>query len=391
METNNGSARAPLLRRLNAREVLAALQRHGPLSRADIARRSGVSGPTVTRAVAALLTSGLLEEADGPRPALGRPGKVVRLADTAVCVLGLVVGARECTVVAAGLDGRLRDGAERRFPTPRDYAGLLTEAVRQAKTLAKEGGTAVRGLGVCVPGPLNRRLGRTEVSPNVHQLDGRRFGHDLRKKLSWEVALLQESHALCLAERTYGAAVGVDDFAMLDVSEGCGLGVVQGGRLLEGRSGLAGEVGHVTVELEGAKCGCGNRGCLETVATDDALAAAVSRRLGRKMSLEDILTQVQSGRLRIDDELRRVTEYLAVGLAAVINIFNPSKLFLYGRLLDAGPDVFDRVLEQARRRALGPSWADCEVVRARGSKRLGAVAGIIDRLTAGREGAVGPR
>jgi N-acetylglucosamine repressor len=381
----NGGARPALLRQLNARQVLAALQRHGPLSRAAIARHTGVSGPTVTRAVAALLDAGLLEEGDGERPPLGRPGRVLRLAGTAVSVLGLVVGARSCELAAAGLDGQMRGPDARSFPTPPTYDGLLAEVVRRAREAAKEGGAEVLGLGVSVPGPLNRRLGRTEVSPNVHQLDGRRLGADLREQLPCEVVLLQESHALCLAERTYGAAVGVDDFAMLDISEGCGLGVVQGGRLVEGHSGLAGELGHVTVELDGAPCGCGNRGCLETVATDTALAAAVSRRLGRKLSLEEIIPEVQAGRLRIDAELERVMEYLAVGLAAVINIFNPNKLFLYGRFLDAGPDLFSRVLERTRRRALAPSMADCEVVRARGNKRLGAVAGIIHRLTTGRE------
>jgi N-acetylglucosamine repressor len=378
-------ARPSLLRQLNAREVLAALQRHGPLSRADVARRTGISGPTVTRTASALIAAGLLEEGAAPRLGLGRPGKVLRLAGTAVSVLGLVVGARTCELSAAGLDGRVAPESVRTFPTPADYDGLLAAVVRQARALAKEGGTAVRGLGVSLPGLLNRRLGRTEVSPNLHQTDGRRLGADLRKKLPWEVVVLQESHALCLAERTFGAARGVDDFAMLDISEGLGLGVVQGGRLLEGHSGLAGELGHITVELNGRRCGCGNHGCLETVATDTALADAVSRRLGRKITLEEIISQVRSGRLRIDEELERVMQYLAVGLAAVVNVFNPHKLFLYGRFLDAGPDLFGRVLELTRRRALGPSLADCEIVRARGNKQLGAVAGVIRRLTTGRD------
>jgi N-acetylglucosamine repressor len=69
----------------------------------------------------------------------------------------------------------------------------------------------------------------------------------------------------------------------------------------------------------------------------------------------------------------------------VVNIFNPSKVFIYGRLLDVQPDLFDRLLELTRPRALAPSLADCEIIRARGSKRLGAIAGIIHRLTTGRE------
>src|SRR5205807_5237105 len=122
--------------------------------------------------------------------------------------------------------------------------------------------------GVSMPGLLHRREKRTVFSPNLHQTDGRRLGEDLRNALRIETAILQESHALCLAELTYGAARGVSDFAMLDVSEGLGVGVVNGGRILEGHSGLGGELGHVTVDIHGEPCGCGNHGCLETVATD---------------------------------------------------------------------------------------------------------------------------
>ena len=98
-----------------------------------------------------------------------------------------------------------------------------------------------------------------------------------------------------------------------------------------------------------------------------------------------MLAGIAAGRLNADAEIERVLQYLSVGLSAVVNLFNPSKLFLHGRFLDAGPELFPRLLELTRRRALAPSMADCEVVRAHSSKRLGAIAGIIRRLTTGRE------
>jgi predicted NBD/HSP70 family sugar kinase len=385
MLTNgNPRARPALLRHLNARQVLAALQQHGPLSRADITRHTGISGPTVTRTVSALLEANLLEEGELQQAALGRPGKVLRLASTTVSVLGAVVGARACEVVSAGLDGVLHEDRVVRFATPARYGDLVRAFVRHARRLM-DNGTTILGLGVSLPGLLNRRQMRTLVSPNLHQTDGHQLGEDLHLQLGQEVALLQESHALCLAERTYGLARGVADFAMLDISEGLGLGVVHNGHLLQGHSGLAGELGHVTVELDGKPCGCGNVGCLETVATDTALAAAVSERLGRQVTIEDVVALARAGELTADEEFERVLQYLAVGLAAVLNVFNPSKLFLYGRFLDADDRLWERLLELTRQRTLAPSLADCEVVRARGNKRLGAVAAIIHRLTTGRE------
>src|SRR4051812_48791497 len=107
MKSPFGRARPSLLRQLNERQVLAAIQARGPLSRADITRHTGISGPTVTRAVSALLEANLLEEGDSRQAALGRPGRVLRLAATNVSVLGAVVGAHTCEVVSSGLDGKI--------------------------------------------------------------------------------------------------------------------------------------------------------------------------------------------------------------------------------------------------------------------------------------------
>lgn len=385
MSNARSRQRGSLLRQLSEREVLAALQSHGPLSRADISRHTGISGPTVTRTVSALLGAGLLEEGDARRQALGRPGRVLRLATKTVTVLGAVVGAARCEVVSAGLDGRIHEEQVRSFATPTRYRDLVNAFVRHARQLMAQHKTQVQGLGISMPGLLNRRERRTVFSPNLHQTNGQRLGEDLCQRLGLETAIVQESHALCLAEMTYGAARDVADFAMLDISEGLGVGVVHGGQILEGHSGLGGELGHITVDIHGKLCGCGNRGCLETVATDTALAAAISSRLRRKLTIEDLVPLLQSGTIAAEKELAEVLEYLAVGVAAVINIFNPSKVFVHGRLLDAAPDLFPQLLERTRRRTLAPSMADCEIIRARGSKTLGAIAGIIHRLTTGRE------
>jgi N-acetylglucosamine repressor len=385
METTLRRARPSLLRQLNERQVLAALQEHGPLSRAEIVRHTGISGPTVTRAVAALLADNLLEEGDSRQAALGRPGKVLRLASQTVAVLGAVVGAKRCELVTAGLDGQIDPGRVRQFPTPARYPDLVAAFVKHARRFMAECRTPTLGLGISMPGLLNRREKRTVVSPNIHQTDGQALGADLQQRLRLETAILQEQHALCLAERTYGAARGVADFAMVDISEGLGVGLVNGGRILAGHSGLAGELGHVTVGLDGRRCGCGNHGCLETVATDTALAATVSERLGRKLSIDQLVPLLQTGQVQADAEIEQVLQYLAVGLAAVINLFNPSKLFIHGRFLDAGPTLFEQLLVATSRRALAPSLADCEIIRARGNKRLGAVAAIIHQLTTGRD------
>lgn len=383
-------AQASLLRKLNTREVLAALQRYGPLSRAELVRHTGISGPTITRTVVDLLAGQLVEEGAFQQPPagrslLGRPGKVLRLARAAVSVQGVVIGVSHCELTTAGLDGSLQ-GEPRTIATPRRYIDLVRKIAEQLQRAREASETEVLGIGVSIPGLLRRQDKRTLISPNLHQTDGQQLGVDLQQRLNElgiasDVVLLQEMQALCLGEQLYGAARDVQDFAMVDISDGLGLGVVQGGKFIEGSNGLAGELGHITVDLHGRRCGCGNTGCLETVATDAALAAAISAKQGVQYSLEEWLPRIQTGEINVEAELNPWLDYLSVGLAAVINLFNPSRLFVHGHGLDAAPDLFERLQERVAKRALKPSLDDCELIRARGSKRLGAVAAIIQRLT----------
>lgn len=381
---NPTKARPALLRQMNVSQVFATLQKHGPLSRADITRLTGISGPTVTRAVSSLLSAQLLEEGEFQQAAIGRPGKVVRLATKAVSVLGAVVGPTECELARCGLDGELQAEGRCVFPTPARYGDLIKAFARHARQMMHDGDTTILAVGVSVPGLFDCRDGRILVSPNVPQTNNQRLGNDLGEALDLPATVLQECSALCLAEQAYGAARGVADFAMLDISEGLGLGVMQRGQLLEGHSGLAGELGHITVDLQGKKCGCGNDGCLETVATDMALTASISERLGRKVLPTEAFALLAAGEIQAEAEVARVLEYLAVGVAAVINIFNPSKLFIYGHVLDATPTSFATLLEHTQRRALAPALAECEIIRARGNKCLGAVAAAIQSLSTGQ-------
>jgi len=366
---------------LNERQVLRMLQAHGPLSRAEVARKSGLSAPTVSKAVSSLLKAGLLEEAAAAEPARGRPAPTLRLASESAQVLGVVVDAGHCEVVSAGLDGVLHDEVDT-VPTVGSYHQLLAalEAACRAR-MARKGVTTL-GLGLTLPGLTDYRRGAGVLSPNVPVTDGHTPGIDLGERLGLDCVLLQESHSLCLAERHYGLAMGLDDFALLDVGSGIGLGVMSSGRILKGHSGLAGELGHMTAVVDnGRLCGCGNRGCLETVASDAALAYRVSRRLGRTLTIDEVLELIHSGRAPIAKELLENARYLAVGVAAVINLYNPSTVFIHSRLFDAAPDLFDRLVEFVRERALPPTFADCKILRGKGQKRQGAVAGVVQHLT----------
>src|SRR5262249_33053230 len=132
--------RPTLLGKMNERQVLRALQAHGPLSRAEVARHLGLSAPTVSKAVAPLLSAGLLQESAASRQPLGRPAAKLRLATQTVQVLGVVIDAGHCQVVAAGLDGKLDPERQCRVRTPDSYEELLDALAAQASRLMATAG-----------------------------------------------------------------------------------------------------------------------------------------------------------------------------------------------------------------------------------------------------------
>jgi N-acetylglucosamine repressor len=370
--------RPALIGKMTQRAVLEALRERGPLSRAGLTRNTGISPTTVSNAVGSLLKARLIEEGEAnSEPALGRPGKLLRLANQGAQVLGAVLDAHQCQVVSAGVDGLLKDTFS--FPTPDTYDAILEHLVAHARQLMRRG-VRTLGLGLSLPGLIHRREGRAVLSPNLHQTDGKFPARDLKERLRLPTMMMHETDALCLAERAYGGARGIEDYAILDCNEGLGLGVVIRGRLLEGHEGFAGELGHIAVDPHGLPCGCGNRGCLETVATDAALARRLSAHLGAPIAIDDAVSLIRQGRLDAAAEIETTLDRLSIGLAAVINIFNPAAVFVHAHVLDASDDMLNRLVALTSRRALAPAVGHCRVLRSRSTKLQGAVAGFIEHL-----------
>lgn len=367
-----------LLRQMTVRRVIELLHHRGPSSRADLTRLSGISAPTISKAVASLLDAGLLEEGPAPQGQLGRPGNVLKLASERAQVIGIALDADHCTIAPAGLDGTIRRDSMQELTTPGSYQRLLSVLADGARRLMRRRTVETLGVGISIPGLINRREGKAVFSPNLHLTDGHAPDADLSARLGVPCTMMQENQALCLGEKMLSEVS--DNFATLDASIGLGLGIVSEGRLLSGNSGLAGELGHITVQPAGRLCGCGNHGCLETVATDSALVHLVSQRLGRSVSMSEVLELFESGELHAEQELRSVCEYLAIAIAATINLFNPEAIFVYAQLFAARDGVFEEVCELTRRRALAPSLAECRILRATCSKIQGAVAVAVQQL-----------
>lgn len=367
-----------LLRSLTVRRVLDVL-RDGPASRAEVVRRLGISAPTVSKAVASLVDAGLLDDTGPAEPhGIGRPGRRFQLARQSMRVLGIKLDADRTEIVAAGLDGGFIEGSCESFATPADYGAMLSVLERRLTPLIA--GATTLGIGISAPGLMDRDQQEILLSPNMPMMNGRTPAPDLEQRLGLPCSLFQESHALCLAASAFGNARGTENFVMVDASVGLGVGAMQGGRLILGHRGLAGEIGHVTVEPGGLACGCGNDGCLETRATDAALARLVSERIGREVGIDAMIELVADDPDRFGEEIDLTTTWLSVALAAAVNIFNPAKVLLHSRWLSACPSQLQELICRTRDRALGPSVEDCAFALADVTKLQGAVAGTLHTL-----------
>jgi predicted NBD/HSP70 family sugar kinase len=365
--------RPQLLGRMTQRAVVEALKAKGPMSRAEIARLTGISPTTVSSAVTQVVRAGLIEETDAEITGPGRPGKILRLTADSAQVIGVSVEPEFCAMILGGVDGHPRPDSRVRFPTPNTYTRLLAEIERHARPWLDRPKTRTLGLGLSLPGIIDPTGERSVFSPNFHQTDDQRPGHDLRERLGCTTVLVQESDALCLAEQRVH---GVDDLAIIDYAGGLGVGCLVGGRLLGRHFGLPRELGHVRVVRNGAPCGCGSDGCLETVATDAAFARLVSAKLNRSLTVEEALDLADD----YPAERESMLDYLAVAVAAVTNLFAPPLIVLHGRMLDRAPDSLAKLTERSARRKLAPYRERCRLVKATTTKAEGSVAGILDHL-----------
>jgi predicted NBD/HSP70 family sugar kinase len=242
-----------LLRDLNERTVLDTIRSGAPISRAEIARRSGISKPTVSLALQSLLQAKLVRETaerpDGP----GYGAVYFELVAEAAVVLGLDLGARFVRGALCDLAGDVRARQDIELQAP-ETDEAVEAIVRLRSSLTETSGLEAERIDIVVvgvPGVVERRTGVVRVVENVTGLEGRAFESELESVLGLPVRLENDTNLAALGEQWQGVARGVDDFVFLSIGTGMGAGVVVGGELHRGRHGAAGEIDFALIAFDG--------------------------------------------------------------------------------------------------------------------------------------------
>ncbi len=367
------------------------------LSRADIARRTGLSRSTVSEIISGLLEAGLVAEVGVGASRGGRRPIVLQFQDDAAGILGIDLGAAHVAVALTDLRGQVIAWENQSHPVRNDPRGTLDLMTKLAARCLLSAGRSARrllGIGIAVPSPVDRARPEEMCEVIVPQWRGVTVAGGLRERFAVPVLVDNDANLAALGERWWGLGQGVDDFAYIKVATGVGSGHIIGGRVYRGAGGIAGEIGHVSIDSQGERCVCGLRGCLATLVGAQALIARARTLLpaypaSRLVGVEITTAAIEDAALAGDPLALQVTnetaDHLGVAIADLVNLLNPAMVIIGGGLSRLGEVLLQPLRRAVESRTLVTSVRGAKIVASGLGARavaVGAATMILERALA---------
>lgn len=281
--------------------------------------------------------------------------------------------------------------AERREPargrSTQELTAQFIEIIADLKSQSASLGRLV-GAGLGIPGLVNLKTNRIEVLPNLPQISTSSLYDDILDATSIPVVVDNDANVAAYGEWQCGVARGSSNLIYITIGTGIGAGIILAGQMWRGATGFAGEFGHMTVDVDGSECVCGNTGCLETVASGPNIVRRAQQRLyrdrtsslsrliiprDREMSPDDVVRAALNG-----DELARVVlertgGYIGIAVGGLINLLNPDLVIFGGRMMAVGDILLRPIIQEARLRSFAPSFHECRIVLSALKERAGVI------------------
>ena len=334
----------------NERLVLATIYDAGRISRADVARLTGLTRTTVSDVMDGLLESGLCREVGRGPSTGGKAPILIEVPETARLLVGVDLGDRLFTAATVDLRGEIIDRVDVPSEDEDGQAALDLALGLIDQVLHGPAAGPILGIGIGAPGLVDTRTGTViqAVKRDWRQLP---LGAIVAQRFGLPVHVANDSQAAGLAEHVFGAVRG-PNLITVKVGQGIGAGLVLNGELFEGDGWGAGEIGHTVLNPDGELCRCGRRGCLETVASARAVLARVSAICGRPMSLDEALAEFRS----VDSPVRGVVleagRQLGAALAGLVGTLHVRRIVLAGTMAAFGEPWLDAVAGSVGNHAL---------------------------------------
>lgn len=370
------------------RLILDAIRRAGRVARIDLARTTGISQATITTITADMLRQGLIEEvtADG-HSRRGRPRVDLALRGAAHVVLGVKVAHRSLSIALMDFAGVLIGEHHASLPAPvmpaRDLAQVLAQAVDAAAASTGLVRSDITGVGVALAGIVDASRGFVYWSPSLTDRNVP-FADLVSDALGLPVFADNDANLVAMAENLFGQGRDVSDFIVVTIENGVGMGIVLNGALYRGARGCGAEFGHTKVQLDGALCRCGQRGCLEAYVADYALLREASvQPSGSPAAVSDVLNAARAGDATAQSIVNRAGRMFALGLANIVNVFDPQLIILAGERMQSDHLYAENVMADVRRQIVQIDLPPPEVVVHRWGDLMwarGAAAYAIDHV-----------
>jgi glucokinase-like ROK family protein len=388
------------VRKVNRSLVLNTLRLHAPASRAEVANITGLTRGTVSNIVNVLIEDGLVFEDKLQDSKIGRPSVLLGLRPDGGAVVGVEIGVNFISVLLTNFTAKTLWETRVETTSPQSQTDIINQAekcIDQALAIAKEQKLRPLGIGVGLPGLVNVRQGNLIMAPNLHW-------KDLPLRLMWNqrfhlpIYIDNEANLAALGEYYFGVARNVDNFIYLTSDIGLGGGIMIDGRLFRGGHGYGGEIGHIQRNPLGEQCGCGRTGCWETQVGPRAVLRRVKNELQIHqdqtlldacsgnfdcLTFDMVVKFALDGNVICRQAIEEVAVNLGVGIADLVNIFNPDLIVIGGAFI-LGKDILQSIIEKTIfSNALQPS---IENLRIKFSERnteacvLGAVAVVLDDI-----------
>jgi glucokinase-like ROK family protein len=348
-----------LIRAINRSHVLNAIKTYGPIGRAEIARRTRLSPATVTSISAKLISQNLVLEKSAGDSSGGRPPILLVINPKGGYVIGIKLTETHAVCALTDLEAMIIDKSSMQLTghdpvqVVDDLAEMVLSFLRDQKITKKQ----LLGVGVGLAGIVDAEQGILRQSP-IYGWNNVPLREMLQAKLRIPVYIENDVNTLTLTERWFGHGQGVDNFLTVTVGRGVGLGIVVNGQFYRGQTGGAGEFGHTVIDPDGPACACGKRGCLETYVGDPGLvrsakeAVAAGRFSGPVHDLDDLIALARIGNPGALQIFERAGRILGLGIANLINLFNPKTIIISGEGTRQGEFLFPAMKESLQQNTM---------------------------------------
>lgn len=362
-----------LVREINLSVIMRRLFEHASLSRASLAEVTGLNKSTVSSLVQELIDMGFVHETGLSSSGVGRPSTLLELNPQAGYIVSCELGVDFLSVVCANFGGevfwRLKEntaGIQGQSAIIERTLALLHQAVKMGAS-ACNGCGGLLGIAIGVPGLVEQATGTLLFAPNLKWQDVPVRAILERAFPGVPVFVDNEANMAALGEHLFGAARGYNEVLYISAGVGVGGAVVRNGQLMRGTTGFAAEFGHMTLDPDGLPCNCGNRGCWETLVSQSAVFRLVRKAIESgqasrlvpmtggnldRLSIPLVVEAATGGDAVARDAFESIGRYLGIGIASLINAFNPDLIVLGGILSLAGDLLLPVIRAEVSRRAL---------------------------------------